>query len=201
MLKTLIFDLGKVIVPFDLERGFSAFAKHGEKSPAEIAALIRDTDLLRRFESGEIEPKDFVRAMNDYLGTDASEDDFAKAWCSIFLPETLIPEPFLASLHERYRLLLLSNTNAIHFEMIVEAYPILRHFDEFILSYKVGAMKPSPLIYQAALAQAQCAPEECFFTDDIAEYAAGARAQGIQAVQFQNFEQLQQELRTLGVLL
>ena len=199
MLKTLIFDLGKTIVPFDLQRGFQAISAFGNSGVEEIAARVRNTDLVRQFESGGIEPRDFVRAMNTHLGMDVSFEQFSGAWTAIFLPETLIPEAFLAALHERYRLLLLSNTNAIHFEMVAEAYPLLRHFDEFILSYKVGAMKPDPAIYQAALEKAQCSPEECFFTDDIVEYVKAAKALGIDAVQFQGFEDLQSELRQRGV--
>jgi putative hydrolase of the HAD superfamily len=134
------------------------------------------------------------------LGFETSFDNFRTIWSSIFLPETLIPENLLVALRERYRLLLLSNTNAIHFEMVFERYPLLKHFDEYILSYKVGAMKPSPLIYQAALAKAECKPEECFFTDDIPAYVEGAKAQGIDAVQFQSAAQIEAELNARGVI-
>ena len=112
----------------------------------------------------------------------------------------MIPEELFAALKKRYRLLLLSNTNAIHFEMVRENYPLLRHFDHLVLSYKVGALKPSPLIYAEALKHAQCAPEECFFTDDIAAYVEGARAAGIDAVQFENREQIERELKARGVV-
>src|SRR6185437_8830122 len=98
---------------------------------------------------------------------------------SIFLPHTLIPEAMLEGLARNRRLVLLSNTNAIHFEMIRENYPLLRHFHAYVLSYEVGAMKPLPLIYQRAIAAAGCLPEECFFTDDIPDYVEAARAQGI----------------------
>ncbi len=98
-----------------------------------------------------------------------------------------------------YRLVLLSNTNAIHFEMIRANYPLLRHFDAFVLSYEVGAMKPSPVIYRKAVEAAGCRPEECFFTDDIAEYIEGAGKVGIDAVQFESSAQIERELRGRGV--
>ena len=95
--------------------------------------------------------------------------------------------------------MLVSNTNAIHFEMIRENYPLLRHFDALILSYEVQAMKPSPRIFEAAVRAAGCLPEECFFTDDIPEYVEAARAQGIDACVFEGFERLQQDLKNRGV--
>ena len=60
-------------------------------------------------------------------------------------------------------------------------------------------MKPSARIYEAAVAAAQCSPEECFFTDDIADYVEAARAFGIDAVQFQNKDQIAQELGARGI--
>jgi glucose-1-phosphatase len=112
----------------------------------------------------------------------------------------LIPESLIELLSERYRLLLLSNTNPIHFEMLRDAYPLLRHFDDYVLSYQVGALKPSARIYQEAIARAYCRPEECFFTDDIAAYTDAARQHGIDALQFQSLAQLESELRKRAVL-
>lgn len=99
-----------------------------------------------------------------------------------------------------YRLVLLSNTNALHFEMIRETYPLLRHFHSYVLSYEVKAMKPSPLIYRRAIEEARCRPEECFFTDDIEAYVEGARREGIDAVQFESAGQIERELRARGVV-
>jgi putative hydrolase of the HAD superfamily len=133
------------------------------------------------------------------LGLNVDFERFCALFCGIFT-DTLIPESVLEDLGARYRLVLLSNTNAIHFDMIRKTYPILRHFDELVLSYEVKAMKPHPDIYRAAIAKAGCRPEECFYTDDIAEYVEGARRMGIDAVQFENAEQIQKEMRARGIL-
>jgi FMN phosphatase YigB (HAD superfamily) len=199
MIKAIIFDLGRVLVPFDFKRGYARLEPLCGIPAAEIPDRLRPTGLVQRFESGGIESRDFFDQFSKHLNLNATYDDFCEIWSSIFLPETLIPDSMIAALARDYPLILLSNTNAIHFEMIQENYPILRHFRDFVLSYKVGAMKPSPLIYQAAIEKACCRPEECFFTDDIAEYVAGAREQGIDAVQFHSAEQIRNELRSRGV--
>jgi FMN phosphatase YigB (HAD superfamily) len=199
LIKTIIFDLGKVIVPFDFHRAYERIAPLCSYSAAEIPERLRGCDLVTRFETGTIDPQPFVQELTAHLGFDIGYDEFCGIWSSIFLPETLIPDSLLAALRERYRLLLLSNTNAIHFEMVNDRYPLLRHFDEYILSYKVGAMKPSPAIYEAAIEKAQCRPEECFFTDDIGAYVEGAKSLGIDAVQFQSAAQIESELRSRGV--
>jgi len=200
MIKTIIFDLGKVIIPFDFKRGYDRMAPLCSYAAADIPERLRSCDLVTRFEEGKIAPQAFVQELSDILELKVSYEEFCGIWSSIFFRETLIPEELLAALKKRYRLLLLSNTNAIHFEMVRENYPLLRHFDHLVLSYKVGALKPSPLIYAEALKHAQCAPEECFFTDDIAAYVEGARAAGIDAVQFENREQIERELKARGVV-
>ena len=199
MIKTIIFDLGKVIVPFDFQRGYDRMAPLCRYSPAEIPERLRGCDLVANFEEGKIDPEAFVKQLSSILELNASYDEFCGIWSSIFLPDTLISEELLARLRERYRLLLLSNTNAIHFEMVKRTYPILDQFHHHVVSYRVGALKPSPVIYEEAIKNAQCAPSECFFTDDIPAYVAGARLAGIDAVQFESQAQIERELRSRGV--
>jgi glucose-1-phosphatase len=199
MIRTLIFDLGKVIVPFDFGRGYRAMEGLCGLVAADIPKRIGATDLVIRFETGLVSPEDFVTELSAMLGLRVNYDQFCELWSSIFLPETLIPDAMLESLSRRYRMLLLSNTNAIHFSMIRERYPFIRHFDDLVLSHEVKAMKPSPVIYREAIARAGCAAEECFFTDDIAAYVEGARKEGIDAVQFVSLEKLQEDLRSRGI--
>jgi putative hydrolase of the HAD superfamily len=199
MIKAVIFDLGRVIVPFDFNRGYIRLETLCGIPATEIPARLAGTGLIARFECGEIEPRDFVRQLSKHLNLDTSYENFCEVWSSIFLPGTLIPEEMLKAIARNYPLILLSNTNAIHFEMVLENYPLLRHFHAFVLSYKVGAMKPSPLIYRRAIEAAGCRPAECFFTDDIQAYVDGAKMQGIDAVPFQSAAQIERELRSRGV--
>jgi glucose-1-phosphatase len=199
LIKTVIFDLGRVIVPFDFQRGYAQIEALSGIPTGELRTRIAATGLVPRFERGEIESREFVRQFAGNLNFEISYEQFCKIWCSIFLPYTLVSEELLIGLRQRYRLLLLSNTNAIHFEMIRDNYPLLRHFDSLILSYEVGVMKPAPLIYQRAIQEARCLAEECFFTDDMPEYVEGARREGIDAVQFQSASQIEKELRNRGL--
>jgi len=199
MHKAVIFDLGRVLIDFDFERGYRALEGLCPHAAAEIPRRLASTGLVERFETGRIEPRDFVAQMCSALDLEIDYGRFCRIWTSIFT-ETLIPESLLAGLAARYRLLLLSNTNVIHFEGLRASHSrLLRHFDELILSYEVGAMKPQPEIYQAAIASAGCRPEECFYTDDIAQFVTAARSLGIDGVQFQSAGQLQRELQARGI--
>jgi putative hydrolase of the HAD superfamily len=195
----VIFDLGKVLVPFDFSRGYRELEKLCPHAAADIPKRLATTDVVHRFETGLIEPRDFVAEISRTLDLRITYDQFCEIWSSIFLPPTLVEESMLEGIAARYRMLVLSNTNAIHFDMVRRNYELLRHFDDYVLSYEVKAMKPEPAIYREAIARAQCRPEECFFTDDIPAYVEAARREGIDAVRFESREQLERDLAARGV--
>ena len=197
--KAVIFDLGRVLVHFDFGRGYRALEGLCPFPAAEIPGRIAPTGLVERFETGMVEPGPFVEQFCSLLKLDIDYSRFCEIWSSIFT-DPLVPESLLEGLASRYRLVLLSNTNAIHFEMVQSNYgALLRHFHDLVLSYRVGAMKPDPAIYRAAIERAGCRPEECFYTDDIAEYVAGGRRAGLDAVQFQSAGQIEAELKSRGI--
>jgi glucose-1-phosphatase len=197
MHRAIIFDLGKVLLHFDFGRGFRALAERCPHAACDIPQRIT-AGLVDRFETGRIGPREFFTEFSRQIELSAGYDEFCEIWNGIFT-ETLIPENMLEGLASRYRLLLLSNTNAIHFEMIRRTYPMLRHFHDLVLSYEVGAAKPHVEIFQEAVRRAGCRPEECFYTDDIPKFVDAARALGIDAVQFRSRDQLEQELTARGI--
>src|ERR1700739_1679356 len=125
MIKAVIFDLGRVIVPFDFSRGYARLEKLSGLPTSEIPKRLAGVGLVESFECGLIEPADFVRRFGERLDCAIPYDQFCEIWNSIFLPETLIPESMLAAIAQRYPLILLSNTNRIHFEGIRANYPLL----------------------------------------------------------------------------
>ena len=201
VIKTILFDLGNVIVPFDFKRAYSRLQPLCNYPVTEIPERMRsNTELLRRFETGHVGPEQFVKEFAELLELRITYDEFCEMWTSIFLPEPLIEESLLGSLASRRRLMLLSNTNPIHFDMIQAHYPLLRHFHHNVLSYEVGAMKPSAEIFKHAIAHAGCAAGECFFIDDLLPNVEAARTHGMDAVQFQSAAQLEEELRARDLL-
>ena len=199
MIQALIFDLGKVLIPFEWQRGYDAFASASPFPAEEVRRRIKETGLFEGFERGRVEPREVAARVSELLELNVSFERFQEIWSSIFLPETIIPDQMLERLHARHRILMLSNTDAIHFHWVRARYPILRHFDGFVLSFQVGHRKPEPEIYQEAVMQAGCQPREIFFTDDLADNIEGASRAGIDAVQFVSLAQLEHDLRSRGI--
>ena len=200
MIHTIFFDLGNVIIPFDFKRAYPKLQPLCNYPASEIPARMRGTDLVSSFESGEIPPEQFVKEFCAVLEIKIGYEEFCDLWTSVFLPEPLIQESLLADLGRRHPLMILSNTNPIHFHMIQANYPLLRHFDHCVLSYEVGALKPQPKIFEEAVSRAGCPAAECFFTDDLAVNVEAASKYGMDAVQFQSAAQLEAELRARRLL-
>ena len=199
MRKAVIFDLGKVLIHFDFQPGYRALAGLCPFPEAEIPRRIAPTGMVERLETGLVEPRAFFEEFREALHLNLDYEGFCEIWNGIFT-DALIPESLIEGLAARYRLVLLSNTNALHFEILREKYrSLLRHFHALVLSHEVHAMKPSPAIYRAAIEQAGCLPGECFYTDDIAAFVEGGKAMGLDAVQFANLAQLERELTARGI--
>jgi putative hydrolase of the HAD superfamily len=199
MIKTVIFDLGGVIVPLDFAAGYKQLEGRCPYTAEEIPARLRSTDVVVRFESGQLAPEAFHRELTALLRLDADFDEFKQLWCAIFPPHALFPHEWVEQIRRQKRVLLLSNTNAIHFDLIRQRYPHLNHFDHYVLSHEVGAMKPSAAIYREAIARAGCEPGECFFTDDALAYVEGARRSGLDAEQFLGAGKLRRDLAARGI--
>ncbi|MGD0496998.1 MAG: HAD family hydrolase [Bryobacteraceae bacterium] len=198
MHKAVLIDLGKTLINFDFERAYRAIGRFCSCAASEIPERIAPAGLAERFECGWIEPRDFFLQLAGALHLRLDYEGFCRIWNSIF-GEPLIPESVLEGLAARYRLVLVSNTNPIHFEALRREYPFLRLFHETALSYEVHAIKPQPAIFQAAIERAGCLPGECFYADDIASFAEVARGLGMDAVRFEGWGQLEQDLTARGI--
>jgi HAD superfamily hydrolase (TIGR01509 family) len=72
-----------------------------------------------------------------------------------------------------------SNTNGIAIGHIRRRFPFFSRFDGYILSYEVGAMKPSEKIYAAVERATGHAGEAIVYLDDRAENVEGRAGPGL----------------------
>lgn len=200
MIKVICLDLGKVIVDYDPTIPLNALGTRSALSLPEIMQVLTDREPLLLFDRGRYSRSDFYRTMCARLKLDVSTEEFERLWTSLFLPEPLLPESFLLTLKRRYRLLMLSNVNEVHFEFIWKNYPLVHHIEDRLLSYELGCLKPEPAIYRIAIDRAGVRPQEIFFADDRPENVEAARQAGIVATCFQSEQQLKLALVQAGVV-
>ncbi len=114
-------------------------------------------------------------------------------WNDIFVEDQEVSQIIL-SLKERWRLGLLSNTDPLHFNYILSKFPIIKMFDQWILSYEVGFKKPAIEIFQKAIEWASVEPKKILFIDDIKKYVEVAISLGMHGIHFISSDQLKEEL-------
>lgn len=203
--KTLFIDIGQVLVTLDYPAALRKVAEYTHVSPAEIETRLKEHADILLYESGRITTEDFYASTCRLLEIDSVDLlTFEAAWHSIFscqaAPDACISSDLFERLKSEFQVVALSNTNEMHFEYLYQASPIIREFDDYVLSYRVGAMKPQAEIYQAALARTRRRPEETFFVDDLAVNIAAAAELGIRGVVFEGEAALKRDLCRLGLL-
>ncbi len=200
MVRALFFDLGNVLVPFDYGRFYRRLEPHSSFAAEEIASRFAASGLPARYETGAISTAEFYEGSCRVLGLEMPFASFAEAWSSIFDTTANFDAGFFRGLASRYILVLLSNTNELHFEFISRQFPWVRLFHRLALSFRVGEKKPGPAIYHAAVRMAGVPPGDAFYTDDIAEYVDAARSLGINhSIIFTSPSHLIAELAAAGI--
>jgi len=199
MIRTIISDLGNVLLHFDHMHACRELAKSCRLSPEQIYDSMFESDLVREYDLGLISSPEFGLRTRERLSVDLEIGVLRDIWSDIFRPVEGMEE-LLRALKGSYALVILSNTNEWHFEHCHVRFPVVRLFEHFALSYRLRCQKPDPVVYRKALAMAGALPEETLYVDDIPAYVESARRLGIKAVCFQDRAQLTGEMRSEGII-
>ena len=196
----IYFDLGKVLVDFDVDQMCRQLGEVAGVSAARVWEVLYDQGLQKQYELGKVSGREFYESFCRQTGTRPDYDALERAGSDIFeLNANAVP--LVAQLGQAgYRLGVLSNTCRSHWEHCTRRYRIVAEaFEVHTLSFEVHASKPEAAIFEAAAEAASTPPEEIFFVDDIPENVAGASAAGFDAVQYTTAPQLAADLRRRAV--
>jgi HAD superfamily hydrolase (TIGR01509 family) len=198
--KFLYFDLGKVLVDYDLNDMYRQMADVAGIATERVKEVLVDGGLQMRSERGEVTGRQFFDEFCARTGTRTDYHALEMAASDIFRLRPCIL-PIVAQLRQAgYRLGVLSNTCASHWEHCLRRYCILREaFEVYTLSYRVGHCKPEAAIFQTAAEQAGVEARSIFFTDDFPDHVRGARAAGFDAIPYTSTAELAAALRARGV--
>jgi len=185
----VIFDLGGVLLNVDYEKSINAFIELGFENFDNIFGKLKQSELFSRFETGLVTPSEFREELRKMVNKEISDEEIDSAWNAMLLdfpPERL---ELLSAMKNRFRLFLLSNTNAIHtpaFENILkEEYGILdfqSFFEKVYYSHKIGLRKPGREVFDFVVRENELDPERTLFIDDTKHHVEGAASAGLVAV-------------------
>jgi len=187
VIKAVIFDCFGVLVKSSLE---PFIVEHFASQPDKIAEMRRLDSLANR---GIIPWQEFQQATAVLLGQtsqqvwDELDDNPPNLELFAYISEKLKP---------RYKIGFLSNASDDWMNDLFtqEQRGLL---DDVVLSFQVGIAKPDKEIFQLAANRLDVLPDECIFIDDIACYCDAAREVGMEAIQYDDFDEFRGKIQRL----
>jgi HAD superfamily hydrolase (TIGR01509 family) len=196
--RAIIFDIGRVLVRLDIAGAMGGLAGMISLTPQETWAAIEHDPRWHDWQEGRMSPRDWQLHICRRLGVNLTFEQFSDIWNGVLDPTPLLDGAFLESLSKRYCLAVLSNTDPIHVAELEKRFDFFRFFKHRIYSYVVGASKPSPLIFRAALQACKTTADNAIYIDDIPAYVEAARQLGMTGIVFQSPDQLRADLEPFG---
>lgn len=203
-IKTLIFDFGGVLYAIDQQRTLEKWLALS-KSPERVREFVREDIFEREFaqlEKGEITPDQFRRFLRERFALKSTDEEIDDGWNATLIGLREESIPLVKSLKKKYRLLLLSNTNQIHYHHFEpQCRSLFSLFDKRYLSFEMGLRKPDREIFEAVIRDKNLIPEEAVLIDDSPENLVAPSELGILtylAERNQSLEKLVDFLREKG---
>ena len=193
---TLIFDFGGVLINLDINQCILNFKHLGVVNVEQYLNNFAQSGFFMQLEKGQISANEFRNEIRKLTTTTLTDAQIDEAWCSFLLD---IPDEkldMLIELRKKFRLLLLSNTNIIHFpntERIIftnNGRKLSDYFDRCYLSYEMKMSKPDKDIFENIMVTENVQPNECLFLDDGLKNTIEAQKLGMQTYLVHEHEDL-----------
>jgi putative hydrolase of the HAD superfamily len=186
-INTIIFDFGGVIIDIDPQLTMNEFEKLGAKKLNEEQTQFLIHNIIRKFEKGIFTPEVFRKKIKEFLDIKkASDQALDDAWNSLLFD---IPEQRLKAIEQaknHYQIILLSNSNEIHYDLYVRDLQLrfgYREFDDLFhkayFSFDLHLAKPDSDIFEFVIHQHDLAPGKTLFIDDTKENLIAAQNLGM----------------------
>ena len=185
---TILLDLGGVLIDVDYHASARAFHALGFEDFDGLYSKAKQDNLFDGLETGELSPAQFRDRIRQLFRPDITDREIDACWNAMLgtIPAERIA--LVERLKERYQVLLLSNTNAIHvpaFEAIVARDNGIADFKGLFhgayYSCEIGLRKPHPEAFRHVLQRHDADPASTLFIDDSVQHVIGAREAGLHA--------------------
>jgi putative hydrolase of the HAD superfamily len=184
--KNIIFDLGGVILNIDIKRTETALEQLGIKNFSQHMRPSHLVSFFKEYETGKIGDAAFIAAIQSLSKNALTEEEVVNAWNALLLDFPQERIELLRRLNKKYRLFLLSNTNAIHYkqfqrQLYLQTGNYLEDlFEKTYYSHTIGLCKPDVAAFQFVIKENKLVPAETIFIDDTEANMAGATEAGLQ---------------------
>lgn len=188
-IKNIIFDLGGVFIQIDYAKTLKAFTDLSVKDFNDFYTQHHASDLFELLETGKLSAEEFYNTFRNHTNTTLRDEEIEDSWNALLGSFYLDRLEWLDKIRHKYKVFLLSNTNAIHHKAFMKIYREQTgrsNFDDFFIkayySHEMGLRKPYVESYQYVLTEQNLAAAETLFIDDTLPNIEGAQKAGLQTV-------------------
>ncbi len=184
-IRAVFFDYGGVIQRTEFQEPRLQLAKRFGLSYDDLDNLVFSSESAKRATLGEISVEQHWAEIARHLKLDEKEIIAVEAQ---FFNGDIVDESildYLRSLRPRFYVGLISNAWSDMRDYLTRN-GVAFAFDYLTISAEIGAAKPDAAIYQFALEQAQVAPNEALFVDDMAANIEACERLGMRGIHFRN---------------
>jgi FMN phosphatase YigB (HAD superfamily) len=185
----VILDLGGVLLNLDYNLTKKAFTDLGIQDFDAYYTHFKASPLFDDLETGRVSDAAFYDGLRNLSGLALTDAQIERAWNAMLLDFPVKRLAFLRALRGKYRLFLLSNTNAIHYRAFQEIFrkaagqgSLDDCFDKAYYSHLMGARKPETEAFSRIVDEQGLNPRKTLFIDDLALNLEGAKAVGMQTL-------------------
>jgi putative hydrolase of the HAD superfamily len=182
----VVLDVGGVILHIDWDRPFEFAGIFDSRVREELIHHFYGWEHFHRFERGEITPEQFFQGFNELTGQQRSLEFWQEAWNRLIIGELPGVNEIFDRLHGKIPVCALSNTNIIHYQYMIKAFPVMRRFDRFFASHELGLRKPDAAIYLRVAEELKTEPDRLLFVDDSRSNIEAARRVGLTSAVTEN---------------
>ncbi len=192
MIKTVVFDMGGVVIDLCYERAVKRFKEIGIPDIETMLDPYVQRDCFKQLEAGSISPEEYCETLSKRYGKTFTREEIEYAWLGLVSGVSQYKLDYIQSLRGHYKVYLLSNTNPYVFgwalsDKFSEAgRGIGSYFDKMYVSYMLGTMKPDPAFFEHMIKDSGLVPAETLFVDDSAHNCEVGRSFGLQTCQPEN---------------
>jgi putative hydrolase of the HAD superfamily len=201
MIKNIVFDMGGVILDFNLKKTVTQeFAP--EYHDVIYEHVFGENSVWKTLDEGIYTFDQVIPGILEKLPPEIHEKISAMVTDFYdYMPP--FPETYelIKELKEKgYKIYLLSNATPRFFDRFLDI-PAFEYFDGLFISALYKLLKPNREIYEAFCNKFSLDPTECFFIDDLEANIEGAKKYGMQGFQFKapDTTELRRALRNSGV--
>ncbi len=187
MIKTVIFDIGNVLVDFSWWPYICSI--YDEETARVITDAFWKNGYWEEFDRGVLSYDEIVSLMEKAAPGYEKEIHTALEHAGGCLHKMDYAIPWIKQLKEMgYQGVFLSNYSEFLMELNPEVLDFLPYMDGGLFSCHAKLIKPDPAIYQRLCEKCDLIPEEALFIDDNAANIEAAKRFGLHAIRFEGYE-------------